>query len=59
MPVTLGDIQEVPVPEDPVTGRDFTYHSTGDRATLYGPSLPPYSSLYLSTINYELILKLD
>jgi hypothetical protein len=39
LPETLASIVEVPVPEDPGTGRPFEYKRDGDRATLSGP--PP------------------
>ena len=35
---SLGDISEVPVPSDPVTGEPFDYHLEGDKAILKGPT---------------------
>jgi hypothetical protein len=37
-PATLKDVTEVPVPNDPVTGRPFVYRRNGDRATLASPT---------------------
>ena len=39
LPVRLEDVTEVPVPEDPVTGKAFEYERHGDTATLSGPPL--------------------
>jgi hypothetical protein len=38
LPPTLGDVKEVPVPDNPMTGKPFEYKITGDgKATLSGP----------------------
>src|SRR5262249_54041561 len=42
LPDQLADISEVPVPIDPMTGRNFEYKRTEDRAVLQ--ALPPASS---------------
>jgi hypothetical protein len=39
LPALLGDIKEVPIPVDPVTGKNFEYQVMSGKATLYGP--PP------------------
>jgi hypothetical protein len=39
LPPELATIREVPVPDDPVTGRPFHYGVNGERATLHAP--PP------------------
>ena len=51
------DVQEVPVPDDPVTGKPFEYKVSGERATLFGPSPvgDPRDPAYALT--YELTLK--
>jgi hypothetical protein len=45
LPETLTQIIEVPVPDDPATGKPFEYRSTGNSSLLSGPSaglsLPP------------------
>jgi hypothetical protein len=38
LPATLADIHLVPVPEDPITGKDFFYSVKGDQFTLTGPA---------------------
>ncbi len=42
LPDNLGDVTEVPLPNDPGTGRPFQYHRDGDTATLVSqdPSAP-------------------
>lgn len=40
LPGRLGEVGEVPVPEDPVTGKPFVYTRRGDAAVLDGPRLP-------------------
>jgi hypothetical protein len=43
LPESLGQITEVPVPEDPATGKPFEYQRNANSATLSGPpaGLPP------------------
>ena len=41
LPASLDDIKEVPIPEDPFTGKPFEYTADGDRATLYAAALAP------------------
>jgi hypothetical protein len=41
LPERLSDVTEVPVPDDPVTGRPFAYRLDGDTAVLEGPPLMP------------------
>jgi hypothetical protein len=49
---SLDRITEVPVPEDPATGKPFEYHRDGNSATLFGPKagLPPTWPSYRITI---------
>jgi hypothetical protein len=56
-PPVLDAIKEVPVPIDPVTGRGFEYHVSGNRATLYGP--PPHGEQAGpgNALSYELTLR--
>jgi len=39
LPDRLEDIKEVPIPQDPITGKPFAYTVKGNQATLYAP--PP------------------
>ncbi len=39
LPQQLSDIAEVPIPNDPVTGKPFVYSLEGDAAALQGPKL--------------------
>jgi hypothetical protein len=56
LPARLGDITEVPVPVDPMTGKEFEYTVAGDKATLHGPPTDPGKSPHLS-LKYELSLQ--
>jgi hypothetical protein len=58
LPASLGDITEVPVPPDPVTGKGFDYKASGNRATLYGPP-PPGEAGIGSALKYELTLQVS
>jgi hypothetical protein len=40
LPEKLADVQEAPIPVDPVTGKAFGYQLDGDTAYLQGPPLP-------------------
>jgi hypothetical protein len=56
LPAALADIKEVPVPDDPVTGRPFDYKREGARATLSAPAPagdPPNPG---NTLTYEITL---
>jgi hypothetical protein len=57
LPATLAAIKEVPIPIDPGTGKEFTYHVTGDTATLSGPPLPNETPNPQTTPSYELRLE--
>src|SRR4029079_1567622 len=39
LPEKLSDIQEAPIPLDPVTAKPFEYVREGDKARLHGPTL--------------------
>jgi hypothetical protein len=56
LPARLGDITEVPVPVDPMTGKEFEYTVAGDKAMLHGPATDPGKSPHLS-LKYELSLQ--
>jgi hypothetical protein len=54
LPARLADITEVPVPLDPVTGKDFEYKAVGTQATLYAPPPEGEAITPVSAIRYEL-----
>jgi hypothetical protein len=58
LPAALGDITQVPIPPDPVTGKGFDYKASGSRATLYGPP-PPGEAGIASGLKYELTLQVS
>ena len=47
LPKSLDDVTEVPIPEDPYTGRPFKYTLRGDAALLEGPEGPKPPGLIL------------
>jgi hypothetical protein len=56
LPATLAEIKEVPIPIDPVNGKDFAYKMEDDKAMLFAPPPAgerPYTGNYLK---YELTL---
>jgi hypothetical protein len=57
LPPTLGDIQEVPVPDDPMTGKPFEYRLAGDKAILHAPAPNGEKPDKDSDLAYELTLK--
>jgi hypothetical protein len=56
LPPALADVKEVPVPDDPVTGKPFEYKVTDDRATLFGPSPVGDARGGAYALTYELTL---
>jgi tetratricopeptide (TPR) repeat protein len=54
-PKELGQITEVPVPDDPVMQKPFTYHRTGFDAVLEAPA--PEGATERDAIRYELRLR--
>ena len=53
LPSSLADIKNVPIPNDPLTGRDFLYTSDGARARLSTADAQPDAS----SIRYEIVLQ--
>lgn len=51
LPKHLSDITEVPIPNDPVTGKPFVYQLEGDTATLRGPLIRDIP------LNYEITMR--
>ncbi len=54
LPESLGQIAEVPVPDDPATGEPFIYRAADDAGLLHGPraALPPPWLSYRITIRH-------
>jgi hypothetical protein len=57
LPAKLSDITEVPVPDDPVTGKGFVYQADGDRVTLRDPPLADGQPTLPTPLHYELTFK--
>jgi hypothetical protein len=57
LPAKLSDITEVPVPEDPATGKAFLYQVKGDRVILRDPPLADGQSALGTPLHYELTFK--
>jgi hypothetical protein len=57
LPARLADIVEVPIPGDPVTGREFEYRVEGDRAALNAPPPQGETATKYNAIRYELTVK--
>jgi hypothetical protein len=57
LPVSLADINEVPLPPDPVTGKGFDYQVQGDKAILVRPELPGEKPNQATRWIYELKLQ--
>jgi hypothetical protein len=56
LPRALADLQEVPVPADPMTGRPFEYRLEGGKATLHAPPPDGEKPVQHNTFTYELTL---
>ncbi len=57
LPARLSDVTEVPVPDDPATGKSFVYQVDGDRVTLRdSPAADGRSALHLP-MHYEITFK--
>src|SRR5947207_14017496 len=55
LPTALADVTEVPVPDDPATGKPFAYAARGDSATLTAPPLDRLKPGHaLNIFTYEL-----
>jgi hypothetical protein len=57
LPAKLSAITEVPVPDDPATGKSFLYQVNGDRVTLRDPTLANGQPALRTTLHYELTFK--
>ena len=56
LPAALGDIHEVPIPDDPVTGKAFGYTLSGGRAILTGPPPAGEEAYPHNTVRIEIAL---
>jgi hypothetical protein len=56
-PAKLSDITEVPVPDDPATGKSFVYEVKGDRVTLREPLRADGTAALATPLHYELTFK--
>ncbi len=57
LPASLDDIRDVPVPDDPVTGKPFGYRLVGDRAFFSSAPFPGQPAINANTPTYELSIK--
>ncbi len=57
LPSKLEEIKDAPVPLDPVTGKPFDYHVTGDRAFLTCTPFPDQPADKNNTPSFELIFQ--
>jgi hypothetical protein len=57
LPSALADIKEVPVPDDPLTGKTFEYRREGDKATLVGPLPDDLKKNPVFGLKYELTVR--
>lgn len=57
LPAALRDVTEVPIPIDPVTGKDFEYRRDGAAASLTAPPPPGYPDVPPHRLHYEITLK--
>jgi len=56
LPGRLGDIQDVPIPLDPVTGKVFEYTVENNRAVLWAPAPPEEADHERGGVRYEITL---
>ncbi|HEX5269924.1 MAG TPA: hypothetical protein VFW33_05535, partial [Gemmataceae bacterium] len=57
LPVALADVKEVPIPDDPMTGKPFAYKVDGDTATITAGPPPGDPTPAQNTLIYELTLR--
>ena len=56
-PASLDDVKDVPIPDDPVTGKPFDYHVAGERAFLSATPFPGQPANNANTPTYELMFQ--
>jgi hypothetical protein len=54
LPAHLRDITEVPIPDDPVTGKPFEYRLERDTAYLQSPGLNDPRPVQQDPLNFEI-----
>lgn len=57
LPATLADIQVVPVPPDPVSGKLFEYTAKGDQFTVHAPPPKGETANAGNSVTYEVTLR--
>jgi hypothetical protein len=57
LPASLSDIKEVPVPDDPMTGKPFDYKMDGNKAILSAAVSPTSAQSPENALRYELTLE--
>jgi len=57
LPAELRDIREVPIPADPITGKNFQYRLDGSAAVLSGPPPEGEQAIESNSIRYEITLR--
>jgi len=57
LPLNLAAIKEVPIPLDPLTGKDFLYQLDGETATLRAPTPPKETPNSGNSVVYELRIR--
>ena len=57
LPASLNDVKDVPIPDDPLTGKPFGYRLVGDRAFFSSTPFPGFLPVNATTPTYELIIK--
>jgi hypothetical protein len=56
LPQKLSDITQVPIPIDPVTGKDFIYKVADGKASIDAPAPPAMEKYPKAALHYELIV---
>jgi hypothetical protein len=57
LPARLADITDVPIPIDPITGKEFSYRVDDGKAYLSGPPPGKEQAHQANTIKYEITIK--
>jgi hypothetical protein len=57
LPAELSDVQDVPVPIDPITGKSFQYRLEGSAAVLFAPPSEGEPAAQGNSLRYEITLR--
>jgi hypothetical protein len=57
LPNSWSEVKSVPLPIDPVTGKEFSLRVTGNKATLFGPPPAGHPAVAHNTVYYEITLE--